>query len=78
MLWGVLGYYTDLSYVNFRPGDVGQLRARLDEDLWKVVVVVASGDHVETYQDVEGQGEHRQIPAAVNRSQSARQNRAER
>lgn len=71
ILWGVSGYYTNLSYINFRPGDVGQLRAWLNEDLWEVVVVVASGDHVETHQDVEGQGEHWQIPAAVNRCQCA-------
>lgn len=42
------------------------------------MIVVASGDHVQTHQDVEGQREHWQIPAAVNGSQSARQNWAER
>lgn len=71
-------YFTDLSYINVGPGEVGQLRAGLDEDLREVMIVVASGDHVQTHQDVEGQSEDRQIPAAVNGSQSARQNRAER
>lgn len=71
-------YLTNLCYVNVRPGEVGQLRAGLDEDLREVMVVVASGDHVQTHQDVEGQSEHRQIPAAVNGSQGAGQNRAER
>lgn len=60
-----------LCYVQFRPGDVGQLGARLDEDLWEVVVVMARGHHVETHQDVEGEGEHRQIPAAVYGRQGA-------
>lgn len=71
-------YFTDLSDINVRPGEVGQLRARLDEDLREVMIVVASGDHVQTHQDVEGQSEDWQIPAAVDGSQSARQNRAER
>lgn len=49
---------TDLAYINVSPGDVGQLGTRLDEDLGKVVVVVPGGNHVDTHQDVEGQGEH--------------------
>lgn len=69
---------TDLGHIQLRPGDVGQLRAWLDEHLGEVVVVMARGDHVETHQDVEGQGEHRQIPAAVNGRQGAGHYRTER
>lgn len=50
---------------------------RLNEDFGEVGIVVAGGDHVKTHQDVEGQGEHWQIPAAVNRCQGTRHNRAE-
>lgn len=69
---------TDLGYIDFCPGDVGQLWARLNEDLGKVVVEVAGGDHVKTHQDVEWQGENWQIPTAVNRCQGTGHNRAER
>lgn len=53
------------------------LRARLNQDLREVVVVVACGHHVETHQDVERQREHRQIPTTVNRRQGTGHNRAE-
>lgn len=59
-------YFTNLSHIDFRPGKVGQLGPGLDEDLWKVMIEVTGGDHVETHQDVEGQSEHGQVPAAVN------------
>lgn len=64
-------HFTNLSDINVRPGKVGQLRAGLDEDLREIMIVVASGDHVQAHQDVEGQREHWQIPAAVDGSQSA-------
>lgn len=70
--WDPVGWrVAHLGYVQLRPGDVGQLGARLDEDLWEVVVVMARGHHVETHQDVEGEGEHGQIPAAVDGRQGA-------
>lgn len=69
---------TDLGHVQLGPGDVGQLGARLDEDLREVVVVMARGHHVEAHQDVEGQGEHRQVPAAVYGCQGAGHYRTER
>lgn len=69
---------TDLGHVQLGPGDVGQLGARLDEDLREVVVVMARGHHVEAHQDVEGQGEHRQVPAAVDGRQGAGHYRTER
>lgn len=68
--------FSDLGHVNVGPCDVGQLCARLNLDLGEVVVVVAGGHHVETHQDVEGQREHRQVPATVDRRQSAGHNRA--
>lgn len=68
---------TDLGYINISPRDIGQLWARLNEDLGEVVVVVAGGHHVDTHQDVEGQCEHWQIPATVNRCQGTGHNRAE-
>lgn len=68
--------FSYLCYVKLSPRDVGQLRAWLNEDLGEVVVVVAGGDHVETHQDVKGQGENRKIPTTVDRCQGAGHNGA--
>lgn len=40
-----------------------------------MMVVVSGGNHVETHEDVEGQREHRQIPAAVDGGQCTGHNR---
>lgn len=71
------GSVADLCHVDFRPGDVGELWTRLNEDLGEVVIIVASGNHVETHQNVEWQSEHGQIPSAVYGCQGTGHNRTE-